>query len=164
MLLYGITLEPLAEDLRDADPTLLSTFYVNYAAFDGSMRRSVAQLRLLMDRGLGRGYLPETAKSIFIADNPEEKEAARREFEQAGLHLTYIDGSIYLGAYLGPMEELEAWMRTKVEAWDHRVRTLAKTAKRYNQLAYDSLGISLQLEWKYLQRNLPGFGSLMGPI
>ena len=44
MVLYGITLVPLKEDLMDADPTILSPFYANGAAFDGSERRSVAQL------------------------------------------------------------------------------------------------------------------------
>ena len=51
MVLYGITLVPLEEDLSDADPTLLSPFYADYADFDGSVRRNAAQLRLLMDQG-----------------------------------------------------------------------------------------------------------------
>ena len=34
MVLYGITLSPLAEDLRTTDPGLLSPFYVDYVAFD----------------------------------------------------------------------------------------------------------------------------------
>ena len=33
MFLYGITLDPMAEELRDADPTLFSPFYANDAAF-----------------------------------------------------------------------------------------------------------------------------------
>ena len=92
MVMYGITLLPLEEDLREADLTLLSLFYADDAAFDGSARRSAAQLRQLMDRGLDRGY-HEPAKSIFIAENPEDKEATRREFEQALLHLNYVDCS-----------------------------------------------------------------------
>ena len=73
MVLYGITLVPLAEELRDADPTLLSPLYADDAEFDGSARRSVAQLRLLIDRGPEQGYFPKPAKSLFILDNPEEK-------------------------------------------------------------------------------------------
>ena len=38
MLLYGITLVPLAEELRAADSGLLSPFYADYVAFDGSAR------------------------------------------------------------------------------------------------------------------------------
>ena len=78
MVLYGITLYPLAEELRDADPTLLSPFYANDVAFDRSARGSAAQLRLLMARGPDQGYFPYPAKSLFIADKPEKKEAAKR--------------------------------------------------------------------------------------
>ena len=44
------------------------------------------------------------------------------------------------------------------------VRILSKIAKRYPQSAYAGLGMSLQLEWKYLQRTVPGVGSLIDPI
>ena len=91
-VLYGITLVTLEEDIRDADPTPLSPFYANDAAFDGSERQIAVQLRLMMDQGPDQGYFPEQAKSLFIADTPEEKEAANREFERAGLNLNYVDG------------------------------------------------------------------------
>ena len=39
MVQYGITLAPLEEGLRAADPGLLLPFYVDDAAFDGSERR-----------------------------------------------------------------------------------------------------------------------------
>ena len=71
MVMYGITLVPLAEELRDTDPTVLSPFYTDHAAFYGSARQSAAQLSLLMDRGKERGYIPETDKHFLIADNPE---------------------------------------------------------------------------------------------
>ena len=46
---------------------------------------------------------------------------------------------------MGPREDLDEWLRPKVEAWAHRVRTLAKIAKQYPQLEYAGLGMSLQL-------------------
>ena len=77
MVLYRITLIPLTEELSNADPTLLSPFYADDAAFDGSASSSAAQLRLLLGRGPYQGYFPEPSKSLFISYNPEEKEAAR---------------------------------------------------------------------------------------
>ena len=47
----------------------------------------MAQLRLLMERGLDRGYFPKPVKLLFISDNLEDEGATRREFEQAGLNL-----------------------------------------------------------------------------
>ena len=55
MVLYGITLVPLAEELRAADPGLLSPFYAEDAMFDGSERRSAQLLKMLMKRGTDRG-------------------------------------------------------------------------------------------------------------
>ena len=52
---------------------------------DGSLRRSAAQLRLMMDRGMDQGNLPKLSRLFFIIDNlEEENEAARREFKRAG--------------------------------------------------------------------------------
>ena len=62
------------------------------------------------------------------------------------------------------MEELEEWVRPKVEALEHRVRTLAKITNRYPQSAYAGLGMLIQLKWQYIQWTVPGVGSLMGPI
>ena len=62
MVFYGITFVPLAEDLRTADLGLLSPFYADDASFDGSARRSVQILKLLMKRGADRGYFPDPAQ------------------------------------------------------------------------------------------------------
>ena len=67
MVLYGITLAPLTEELRAADPGLLSPFYANDAAFDGSAQRSAQLLKMLMRRGPDRVYFPKSAKSHFIS-------------------------------------------------------------------------------------------------
>ena len=72
MVLHRITLLPLAEYLREADPGILYPFYSDDAAFDGSARRSLHLLNLIMERGLDRGYLAEPDKSIFIADSLEQ--------------------------------------------------------------------------------------------
>ena len=106
MVLYGITLVPLAEELRAVDPGLLSPFYLYNAVFDGSARRSAQILKLLMKRGPDRGYFPEPAKSLFLSDNPGQEAAAKPKFAKEGLELNFVSGSRYLGAYLGPPKEL----------------------------------------------------------
>ena len=40
-----------------------------------------------------------------------------------------------------------------MDAWDQGFHTLAKIIKQNFQKYYSSLGISIQLKWKYLQRN-----------
>ena len=126
VVLYGITLVPLSKELRAADPGLLSPFYADDAAFNGSARRISQLLKLLIKRGADRGYFPETAKSLFISDIPGQEEAERREFAVERLTLNFVSGSQYLGAYLGPQEELEAWVKPQVEAWAHGVTVLCR--------------------------------------
>ena len=70
MVLYRIILVPLAEELRSADPVLLSPFYVEDAAFDSLAQQSSKLLNLLMERGPDRGYLPKPSKLLFISDTP----------------------------------------------------------------------------------------------
>ena len=117
-----------------------------------------------MKRGPERGYLPEPAKSLFILDTPGKEEAPKREFPIEGLTPNFVSGSRYLGAYLGLRYQFEAWVKPQVEAWAHRVRVLGKISQQHPQESYAGLGMSLQLEWQYLQRTIPGVGTLMGPI
>ena len=51
-----------------------------------------------MERGPDQGYFPEMAKSLFISDTLEQKEASKREFAKEGIVLNFISGSRYLGA------------------------------------------------------------------
>ena len=130
MVLYGITLAPLEEELRAAYPGLLSPFYADNAAFDGLARRSAHLPKLMTKRGPDRGYFSEPAKYLFILDNPGQEEAVKREFSKEGLVLNFVRGSHYLGAYLHPQDQLEAWVKPQVEAWAQGVMVLGKITRR----------------------------------
>ena len=54
MVLYGITLFPLAEEIRAADPGILSSFYMDDVTFDSSAQQSAQLLKLLMKSGTDR--------------------------------------------------------------------------------------------------------------
>ena len=60
-----------------------------------------------------------------------------------GLQLNFSGDSWYLGGYLGPKGELDAWVLPQVEEWVHRVCILGKISKWHPQLAYTRLGGSL---------------------
>ena len=81
-----------------------------------------------MKRRAERGYFPEPTKSLFISDTSGQEDVTRREIVEEELLLHFVSGSRYLGAYLGPQEELEAWVKPQVEAWAHGVKVLAKIA------------------------------------
>ena len=58
MVLYGITLVPLTEELQMADPVLLAPLYANRELFYGSTRHSAHLLYLLLEWGVREGILP----------------------------------------------------------------------------------------------------------
>ena len=76
MVLYGITLSPLAEELRTVYTGLLSPFYAYDSLFDDLSQQSAQLLKLLMKRRLAQGYFSEPAKSLFISDTPGKEAAA----------------------------------------------------------------------------------------
>jgi hypothetical protein len=164
MLLYGVALVPLVEELRQADPMVMSPFYADDAVLDGGTRRLARLLRFLMEKGPEWGYYPEPEKSIFVADCPSQMDAARAAFEAEGLTLRYEAGHRYVGGFVGPTESRDEWLEPKVAEWAAAVRTLANFAPRYPQAAYAGMAMSLQAEWQYLQRTVPGAGEKMGPI
>ena len=59
---------------------------------------------------------------------------------------------------------MEEWVCPQPEAWYHGVRIISKTSARNYHMAYTILGMSLQLEWKHLEQNVPKFRILMGQI
>ena len=69
-----------------------------------------------------------------------------REFEAEVLPPNFSSGSRYLGAYLGPQEELSVWVKPQVEAWAHWFRVLGQISRQYPQSYYVGLVMSLQLE------------------
>ena len=60
MVLYRITLVPLAKELRAADLWMLEPFYADDVLFDGLAQQSAQLLKLLMERGPDRGYFSKT--------------------------------------------------------------------------------------------------------
>ena len=71
VVLYGITLITLAEELWAADPGLLTPFYEDDVEFFGSERRSAHILKLLMGRGKDQWYLTHPAKLLLIENSPD---------------------------------------------------------------------------------------------
>ena len=80
MVLYGVNLSPLVEELQAVEPELISHLYGYDAAFDVSSRRSMQLLNLLLDWELERGYFYDPDKLLFIINTPTQKEATRCGF------------------------------------------------------------------------------------
>ena len=77
-----------------------------------------------------RGYLPKTSKSLFICDSPTKEETTNQAFEAEGLRINVVPGSQYIGAYIGPEEDSDAWVRPQAEKYSEDVRDLSKFIKK----------------------------------
>eukprot|EP00957_Ditylum_brightwellii_P166656 12687061-Ditylum_brightwellii.AAC.1 len=152
MIGYGIALLPLAEQLRQEEKEALVPFYAGDLSLDGPARLNARLLKVMMERGLDRGYFPKPEKLIHICDNPADLEATRVVFAAEDLKLKYHGGYRYVGGFVGSKEEELAWVKPQVEAWAEGVRILAGFAHKYLQIAYAGLAMSLRHEWQYLQQ------------
>ena len=66
MILYGLSLTPLAESLRRSVPNAVQPWYADDGAIVGSVSTIAKAQRLLLQLGPRRGYFPEPDKSILI--------------------------------------------------------------------------------------------------
>ena len=78
--------------------------------------------------------------------------------------MEFTQGHRYLGGFLGGEPEKEEWVRAKAEKWADGVRILASIAKQYPQTAFAGLTISLQAEWQYVARTVPGINYIFEPV
>ena len=88
----------------------------------------------------------------------------KREFAMEGLDLNFFSVSSYLGAYLGPWDQLEAWGKSQVEAWAHGVRVLGKISRQHPPVGLRRLGNVVATQVAVPAKYCPGFGTLIGPI
>jgi len=116
-----------------------------------------------MERGPSVGYFPEPSKSYHICPKEEEAEA-RAAFEAVGIHVKFCRGKRYVGGFVGSEAMLERWLEPKVKKWAAGVEILASIASRFPQTAYAGLASSLQAEWQYICRVVPGAEHYLGPI
>ncbi len=59
---------------------------------------------------------------------------------------------------------MERWLEPMVKKWVTEIETLVRIAVRFPQTAYAGLVSSLQAEWQYICRILPGAGQYLEPV
>ena len=162
MILYGLTLVPLAASLREAVPEVLQPWYADDAAMVGPTGGIAKAVRLLEDQGPARGYYPEPAKSVFVPCRPTETHLCQADL--AEFNFQYREGARYVGGFIGTDAALAEWIAPQTQQWADGVMKLGKVASRFPQTAYAGLVRSLQTEWTHLQRVVPGSQAYFDPV
>ena len=163
MALYGVALLPLAEKLKRAVPEVAVPWFADDVATVGNLSDCALALEFLCEVGPQYGYFPEPEKTHVICTEREEAEA-QWAFLERDLVVTPSRGERYLGGFVGSKREKEEWVKKKVEVWEKGVNILAGIAKRFPQTAFAGVAMSLQHEWQYVARTVPGIGHLFAPV
>ena len=163
MLIYGINLMPLCEELAEKFPEVLELWFADDEANVGSARLNAQVLAYLVEHGPKYGYDPKPEKSFHVCMEVDEA-VAKQEFLSRGLELQFVRGQRYLGGHVGSKESKEQYVNSKVEGWCNSLRALAEIAKTHPQSAHAAFTFCLQHKWMYMCRVIPGIAQLLEPL
>ena len=154
MVLYGLSLTPLAEAIRTAVPRTVQPWYADDAAVAGPLSSIATAQRLLLQLGPRR-------KSIIITPlvTPSSALDVLDEF-----NFQKSNGHRYLGGFVGSGATEAAWIDPKIDHWVASIKSLSMVARQYPQTAYAGFAHSLQAEWQYLQRVTPNIDQAFAPV
>ena len=82
---------------------------------------------------------------MFIADTPEQEEAARSYFVEKGLRLKFCRRLLLPWGLSRSIGRFGGVGKPQVDAWSHKFKILIKMSKQHPQSAYAVLGILLQI-------------------
>jgi hypothetical protein len=161
MVLYGLTLTPLAEAIRTAVPIGTQPWYADNNAIAGPVSSIAEAQRLLLELGSPRGYYPEPEKSIVITlrDTPSSAFDTLKAF-----NFHHTTGHRYLGRFVGSGQEEANWIDLQINQWVDGVKALSMVARLFPQTAYAGFAKSLQAEWQYVQCVTPNLHQALAPI
>ena len=163
MILYGIALIPLVELLRHDCPEVMQPWYADDLALLGRHAANARCLKLLTKAGPFFGYFPNPGKSWYVCDAVDEDEA-RAAIDAAGLDIQFSRGQRYVGGFIGTEDTRQEWLKPMIQQWVDGVKTLAAVASRFPQTAYAGMASSLQAEWQYVCRVVPGIAAELAPV
>ena len=148
MVLYGLTLTPLAKAIRTAVPQATQPWYADDNALVGTVPSIAKAQHLLLELGPRRGYFPEPEKSILITPLATPS-SALDELNEFNFHRS--TGHRYLGGFVGSATDETNWIDPQINQWIAGIEALSKVARRYPQTAYAGLTKSLQAEWQAIR-------------
>jgi len=156
MFMYAIGTLPLIRSLNN--PTHWTQLWYADDASAGGLLPDLRQwFSLLCSRGPDFGYFPEPRKCILVV-NEQFRAEAEAVFRDLGVQV--VTGNRYLGGFIGDIPGQNSYITSKVQKWLGHIKVLSGAAATQPQLAYAAFTKSLQHEWAFLMRVIPGCGPL----
>ena len=171
MAMYALGLVPLVERLRACcnqvwfadDATGCDKFEALRKWFD-----------MLLKVGPLYGYYPKPSKCILLS-KPHLFERAQEIFKDSGV-LVQMDGSKdtgvevistgtrHLGAAVGTLDFQYEYVQEKIKTWIECIKKLALIANTEPHAAFAAYTHSLQCQWTFLCRTMPGNAQWFEPL
>ena len=161
MVIYGLTLASLSKFHRERTSAVIEPFYRDDLSFPVYASDIAIVLKLLLKHCHSRGYFLEPAKWIVVC-NECDGILANQVLDE--FQFVYKRGSGKIGGFIGATACLTKWIDEQVESWVRGIKLLSRAAMRFSQSAFATLTHSLQTEWIYCQRVVPGVSSSFSPI
>ena len=134
----------------------MPVLYADDASAGGSISALHEWFSLVCSCGPAFGYFPEPRKSILVVN----------EHFKTGLRLCFMiwvsecSGNRFLGGFIGDLSDQNSYVTSKIQKWVGHIKVLSDVAVTQPQLAYAAFTKSLQHEWAFLIRVVPGYGPL----
>ena len=152
MFMYAVSTIPLISSLDHLNQ-LTQVWYADDASACGDLHSLSEWLLLLMKHGPSYGYFPEPTKSYLVVDKKFTVQASKI-FDQLGIKV--VHSRRFLGGVIGDKPGKSAFVSDLTKKWVSKLKCLTMIATTQPQAAYAALTKSLQHEWSYIQRVVPG--------
>ena len=160
MFFYAIGILPLIRLLREPSKWT-QVWYADDASACGELSHIREWFDLLLHHGPLYGYYPNPSKCCVVVDS-SCYDCAVQIFSPVGVQV--VTSHRFLGGFLGDTSARDEFVSCKVRQWVSDVTHLAQLAVPQPQAAFAALTKCLQGEWVYLQRVIPGCGSLFSDL
>ena len=157
---YAIGILPLIRLLREPSKWT-QVWYADDAFACGELSHIREWFDLLLHHGPLYGYYPNPSKCCVAVDS-SCYDCAVQIFSPIGIQV--VTSHRFLGGFLGDTSARDEFVSCKVRQWVSDVIHLAQLAVPQPQAAFAALTKCLQGEWVYLQRVIPGCGSLFSDL
>ena len=100
-------------------------------------------------------------RSFFIV-HPDHVDEAKTCFEQTGLKI--VTGKRYLGGFIGNKTTMKEFVHKKIKNWQAKIQLLSAAANFCPQESFSVFAKSVQAEWNFLMRVVPGCDEFLKPL
>ena len=161
MIMYAIGPLPLIHKLKSMYPNSHQSWYADDSSAIDTLEDLHSLFDALVDIGPSFGYFPNGSKSIVVVPS-EHVERANHYFNKVhGHNFSIKTGARHLGCFVGDEVLRDKYVSSKISDWVYGVSKLAMVAtKNQPHAAFTGFFKSLQHEWTFIQRFIPGIGRL----